>query len=170
MELLSIPAAFMLAVCVSQLIDDLVSFTLLLPAFAMVFSLIMLDLGKRTLGYKKHILVYASLVTSLCFIFQLSIYGGLINGIACALIGLTMLTLGYVYKVKTVLMTGAITAVVAVIYDVVELYATIDLFNWTSLAIIGVTAIIIGSVIDRHGVVIKLRVDNLVKNIETRMV
>ncbi len=169
MELISIPAAFMLAACVSQLIDDLVSFALLLPAFATVFSLIMLDLAKRTQVYKKQIMVCASLVTSLCFIFHLSIYGGLLNGLVCAFFGLVMLTLGYVYKAKTVLMAGAITAVVALIYDVVELYATVDLLNWTSLAIIGVTAIIIGSVIERHGVVIKLRVDNFIKNIETRM-
>ena len=63
--------------------------------------------------------------------------------------------------------SGFVTTAVAVIYDVFHIYAMIDFLSWTGLAGIGITAIVIGSIIERHGVAIKLRIDKTLKNAES---
>ena len=166
MEFISIPTAFLVAAPASQLIDKLLPFDFVLPLFAIVFTAHMFDIAKRAQNYKHGALIMASLITSLSFMLHLAIYESLFNGIMCAFIGLAVMVLGYISKSRVISLFGFITTVVAVSYDVFHIYAMIDFLSWTGLAATGISAIIIGSIIERHGVAIKLRIDNAFKKAE----
>ncbi len=166
MEFSSIPLAFLVATPASQLIDKVLPFEFSLPAFALVFAAHMIDLAKRSQSYKHSALIIGGLATSLSFMLHLALYESIFNGIMCALIGIAVIVMGYIHKSRIITMFGFITAAVALIYDLFHIYAMIDLFSWTSLAIIGISAIVIGSIIERHGVAIKLRISNALKNAE----
>jgi hypothetical protein len=168
MEFSSMPLAFLVAAPASQLIDKVLPFEFALPAFALIFTAHMIDIAKRSDNYKNGALIIASLLTSLSFILHLSMYDTLFNGIMCALIGAAIMVMGYINKSRVIVMIGFMTTAVAVIYDLFQIYAMIDLFSWSSLAITGVSAIIIGSIIERHGVAIKLSIDNAFKNAEAK--
>lgn len=169
LEFLSIPMSFLVALPASQLIDKVLPFEFTLPAFALIFAAHMIDLAKRSSEeYKVGALVMAGLVTSLSFMIHLVIYESLFNGMICALAGIAVMALGYINKSRLITMFGFITTAVAVIYDLCNIYAMIDLFSWSSLAITGVSAIVIGSIIERHGVAIKLRIDNAFRNAEAK--
>lgn len=164
MEFLSIPMAFMVALPASQLIDNLLPFEFTLPAFALIFAGHMLEFAKRSSeDYKNGALVMTGLVTSLSFMTHLAIEETLFSGIMCAFVGVAVIVMGYISKSRLITMFGFITTAVAMIYDLFEIYAMIDLFSWTSLAITGVSAIVIGSIIERHGVTIKVKIDKLLQ-------
>jgi len=167
LEFLSIPMAFLVATPASQLIDKILPFEFTLPAFALIFAAHMIDLSRRsTKEYKNGALVMAGLVTSISFMAHLAINETLFNGIMCAFAGLAVMASGYINKSRLITLFGLITTAVAVIYDLFNIYAMIDLFSWSSLAITGISAIVIGSIIERHGVYIKLRIDKAFKNVE----
>jgi hypothetical protein len=167
LEFLSIPMAFLVATPASQLIDKILPFEFTLPAFALIFAAHMIDLSRRsTKEYKNGALVMAGLVTSISFMAHLAINETLFNGVMCAFAGLAVMALGYINKSRLITLFGLITTAVAVIYDLFNIYAMIDLFSWSSLAITGISAIVTGSIIERHGVYIKLRIDKAFKNVE----
>lgn len=167
MEFISIPTAFLVAAPASQLIDKLLPVNFVLPTFAIVFTAHMIDMAKRTQNFKHAALIMTGLVTSLSFMLHLAIYETLFNGMMCALTGLAVMTMGYISKSRVITLFGFITTAVAVSYDLFHIYEMIDFLSWTGLAAIGTAAIIIGSIIERHGVEIKLRIDNAFKKIET---
>ncbi len=167
MEFSSIPLAILVATPASQLIDKVFPFEFALPAFALVFTAHMIDLSKRSNNYKHSALFISALVTSLSFMLHLAIYENLFSGVICAVTGIAIMVMGYINKSRNITFLGVITTAVAVIYDFFEIYAMIDLFSWSSLAITGISAIVIGSLIERHGVYIKLRFDKAFKHAET---
>lgn len=166
MDFISIPTAFMVAAPASQLIDNLIAFDFILPIFATVFTAHMIDIAKRGHNFKHAALMMAGLVTSLSFMLHLAIYESLFNGVMCAFIGLAVMAIGYISKSRVNMLFGFITTAVAVSYDLYHIYEMIDLLSWTGLAAMGTSAIIIGSIIERHGVAIKLRIDNAFKKAE----
>lgn len=166
MEFISIPTAFLVAAPASQLIDIALPFNFVLPVFAIVFTAHMFDMAKRAQNYKHGALLMASLVTSLSFMLHLAIYETLFNGVMCAFVGLAVMAIGYVSKSRIITLFGFITTAVAVSYDLFHIYEMINFLSWTGLAAIGTSAIIIGSIIERHGVAIKLRIDNAFKKAE----
>jgi hypothetical protein len=162
-EFFSIPTAFAVAVSASQLFDK----DFAIPAFALIFTAHMIEFARRsTKEYKGGALLLAGLVTSISFIVHLSIYDTLLSGILCLLAGMFVMAIGYFNNSKAVTFFGLSTTIVATIYDISHIFEIIDLFSWSSLATIGISAIIIGSVIERHGVAIKLRIDNAFKKAE----
>ncbi|MBL1142563.1 MAG: hypothetical protein HND53_11070 [Proteobacteria bacterium] len=168
-EFLSIPTAFFVALPASQLIDKILPVEFTLPAFALIFAAHMIELARRSSDdYKGGALFLAGLVTSLSFIIHLGMNETLFNGILCAFAGMSVITLGYINKSKAITIFGLITTTVAAIYDFSHIFEIVDLFSWGSLAVIGVSAIVIGSVIERHGVAIKLRIDKSFKKAEAR--
>lgn len=168
LEFLSIPMSFLVAFPASELIDKLIPFEFVLPAFAIIFAAHMIDLAKRSSKeYKAGALVLTGLVTGLSFILHLGLNESILNGIICAIAGIAIMALGYMNKSRFITMSGIVTTAVAVIYDIFHIYAMIDFLSWTGLAGIGITAIVIGSVIERHGVAIKLRIDKAFKNVES---
>jgi hypothetical protein len=166
MEFISIPMAFLVAVPASQLVDNILPFAFVLPAFAMVFTAHMIDMVKRSHNFKHGALIMTGLVTSLSFMLHLAIYESLFNGLMCALVGLAVMAMGYISKSRVITVFGFITTAVAVSYDLFHIYVMIDFLSWTGLAETGISAIIIGSIIERHGVAIKLRIDNVFKKAE----
>lgn len=166
MEFISIPTTFMVAAPASQLIDKLLPFNCVLPVFSIVFTAHMIDMTKRSQTFRHATLIMAGLVTSLSFMFHLAIYDILFNGVVCALIGLAIIAMGCISKSRVITALGFITTAVAVSYDLLHVYEMIDFLSWTGLAAIGTSAIIIGSIIERHGVAIKLRIDNAFKKAE----
>lgn len=165
-EFISIPTAFLVSAPASQLIDKALPFDFVLPVFAIVFTVHMFDMAKRTQNFKHAALIMAGLVTSLSFMLHLAIYETLFNGVMCALIGLVVIAMGYISKSRVITLFGFITTAVAVSYDLYHIYEMIGFLSWTGLAAIGISAIIIGSIIERHGVAIKLRIDNAFKKAE----
>jgi hypothetical protein len=166
MEFVSIPIAFLVAASATELLDKLLHFEFALPVFALIFSAHMFDMAKRAHNFKHAALIIAALITSLSFMLHLAIYESLFNGVMCALVGLALIALGYISKSRTIVIFGFITTTVAVAYDLFHIYEMVNFLSWTGLAAAGTSAIIIGSIIERHGVAIKLRIDNAFKKAE----
>ena len=87
----------------------------------------------------------------------------------CAVVGMGIITVANIFKLRLTSLFGYIVTATAITYNLLEVYTMIEMLTWSSLAITGVSAIVIGSVIERHGVAIKLRFDNLIKKSEARI-
>jgi len=156
-----VPAvAFGLGVCAVTM--DLLSHPLvwLLPVFSISVASLLLELSTRVVsGALLYRRLAASLV-SVAVVANLVMFSSVATAAACLLVGLLVLTYGYMVEQRIVFALGTITLLAGLIY---QMQFAIDMFNlgsWGSLAALGVGAILIGSIIERHGAKIKLRLTN----------
>jgi 1,4-dihydroxy-2-naphthoate octaprenyltransferase len=90
---------------------------------------------------------------------NLILFSSVATAAVCLLVGLLVLVYGYVVEQRIVFVLGTITLLAGLVY---QMQFAIDMFNlgsWSSLAALGVAAILIGSTIERHGAKIKTRLN-----------
>ena len=99
----------------------------------------------------------AAALLSVAVVINLVLFSSVATAAACLIVGLLVLTYGYMVEQRVVFALGTITLLAGLVY---QMSFAIDMFNlgsWGSLAALGVAAILIGSTIERHGVKIKAR-------------
>jgi hypothetical protein len=122
-----------------------------LPICGMVFAALMIELSRHTQTGGPRLRRLATGVLSLAFLGNLVFSPGVMTAAACLFVGIAVLCYGYMREQRFILILGALTLLTGLGY---ELSLAIDTFNfgsWTSLATLGVIAILAGSVIERHG-------------------
>jgi hypothetical protein len=151
--------AFGLGVCavaIDVLRDPLVW---LFPVFAVSVAVMLLELSTRVVNGALLYRRLAAALLSVAVVANLIVFSSVATAAACLLVGLLVLTYGYMVEQRIVFVLGTITLLAGLVY---QMQFAIDMFNlgsWGSLAALGVAAILIGSTIERHGVKIKTRVN-----------
>lgn len=88
---------------------------------------------------------------------NLLLFGNGLSAALCLLGGVGLVVAGYLVRQSLVLGLGVATLVVGLLNQSWQLFAHFDLFSWGSLAVLGVAAILVASLIDRHGVRMRAR-------------
>lgn len=157
LEVLSPLAALIVAVSLLDGIESIVYHDLVIPICATAFSALVADIAFRCGRYEKFYSNLAAIVFAGGFLINLQFFGGLLNAGMCLVAGIGILMAGYVIRRRLILVLGVITLLIGLVYQLHEAIQLVDLTSWGSLAIIGTTAIVIASVLDRHGATLKLR-------------
>ena len=130
---------------------------LYIPLFAVTASALFLDISLRSIlggsGYRR----LASLTLSLAMLANLWLFPSLVTAGACLVSGLAVSIYGYSAQQRIVFGAGLFTLIAGVVHQCRTVFIWFDWGNWVALALIGIAAIIAGSVLERHGAGLRAR-------------
>lgn len=165
LDVISTPLALIIAISLTNAIAPGTDTGLLASVFSVVYGLLALDVARRTQSRALAVLTSASIGVfvaaslSLAVVFDASATSAL-----CSLIGgLLLLLWGAAEKKPTIVVTGLVTLSAGAFFGIDELMQLVLASSWIDLAVFGACAITLGSVLDRHGVALKLRVSQWYK-------
>ena len=124
-----------------------------------VFTALALDITNRAGRFKPLFSIIAVSGLLICQYFLLLVKGGAVSAVMLLLSGLIVMAIAHTHKSRGMLIAGIVTALIGFTHQLLNTLVNIDFTNWATLAAIGVTAIIIASLIERHGVVLKHKWD-----------
>ena len=126
-----------------------------LTVAGLVFALLTLDVAKRAGKYRALFSAFAVLALLASNLLVLLITGGAASAVLLLLAGIAVVILGQAEKSRGMLIAGLVSSFIALTHQVYNTLMYIDFTNWATLAVIGVTAIVIASLLERHGIVLK---------------
>lgn len=153
MDMLSlIPAAFT-GICFSANLYDasVLSDSLVLPLGSFVTAALIYEIANRNQKRAGQFHRIAVSVVLLCCIPNLFHFGDLLAALACLLIGLVMALRGYKTQRLSLFGSGIILMLSGMTQQIIKLVHYFDLGSWASLAILGIAAIVIASVMESQG-------------------
>jgi len=153
LELLSIVAGLSIAIGVNLVVLDLtVSVTpWILPLFALVFATTLLELSTRISYGKNNVRRFAMLVISAACVVNLVIFDNFTASGLCLLAGLSVALFAYIGEQRVSFALGIITLFAGLAHQLSHAFDFIDFGSWGVLAGLGVAAIIIAAILERHG-------------------
>jgi len=167
-ELAALPVAMSTAIPAASLFDNLLMANIALPVFALIASALFVEVALRA-SYtrdKSSILACASLMLSFSFLANLLMDNGILAGLSTCLVGLVVVMMGHWISQRFIVALGITTGLLGLVNVLYGLLENVDFLNWTSLAILGAMAIIIGSVVERHGLEIRQRIKSGLKRVQ----
>lgn len=168
-ELAALPVAISTAIPAASLFDNLLVANIALPVFALIASALFVEVALRAsfTKDKSSILVSASLMLSFSFLGNLLMDNGILASLSTCFVGLIVVMMGHWISQRFIVALGITTSLLGLVNVLYGLLENVDFLNWTSLAILGALAIIIGSVVERHGLVIRQRIKESLKRVKT---
>lgn len=120
-----------------------------------VFALLSLDVAKRSGKLNTLFSAFAVLALLISNFWVLLINSDAASAVLLLLAGIVVVMIGQVEKSRAILIAGLMSSFIALAHQVYNTLIYIDFTNWATLAVIGVLAIVIASLLERHGVVLK---------------
>jgi len=159
LDLVSLPIALIAAFSLTDAFSRSVPWEFQAPIFAVTFAVMALDVARRTDSRRLATTagVAVSLLTSTSFIFSVSISGSALGAFLCLLAGVSMVLVGRALKDRIATAAGGLTVLAGVAFGFSEFVELIFDSSWIELAIFGATSIALGSLLDRHGASLKMR-------------
>ena len=161
LEMLSVPFAMVAALSLTDAFAPGLANGLDVTLFAVVYTALALDVLRRTSSRHLRKVIGVSISLSVAVSFTLSVAND--PTALAALLSLTagvMLVLwGAAGRKPVAMFCGLVTSAAGVIFGFDAIVQLVVNSSWIDLALFGASAIALGSVVDRHGVVIKLRLD-----------
>lgn len=159
LEVLSVPLACLFAMSVVDAFSAHIMRGLDGPIFAVIYTLLALDILRRTEStvLSRIISLTISVAVALSFTFSVAAYSGPLTATLCIAAGAFLTVAGLSIRSHTSTFLGFMTVIAGVTFGFDAIWQLVLTSSWVELAIFGACAIMLGSVIDRHGVVIKLR-------------
>ena len=90
-----------------------------------------------------------------------------VAAIFCLIAGAIMVIFGHGFKDRVSFLAGCICISAGVIFGFTDLVDMLFSSGWVELAVFGASAIALGSVLDRHGVAMKLRLSKWISQISS---
>jgi len=159
LEVISVPIALTLAMSLTNAFGPMLNNALEAPFFAAVYATMSFDLLRRTDSVKlaRLIGVSVSVFVAMSFIFSVAVSPSAGTAVLSLVAGALLLVAGLALRNVVALAAGVLTIVAGVSFGFEEIVRLIVTSGWIELAIFGATAITLASVLERHGVAIKLR-------------
>ena len=159
LQVLSLPIALVVAMSLTDASGPYMVQGLAAPLFASVYATLALDLLRRTESriFAKLTAASISLFVALSFTFSVAITPSATTALLSLLAGVLLLLWGLSGRKPVTSFAGVVTMVAAFFFGFDEIVQLIIKSSWIDLAIFGASAIALGSLLDRHGIVIKLR-------------
>jgi len=169
LEGLSLPLAATFALTITDTFSN-PSWSLMAPMFAVIYSALALDVLRRThsLRLGKGIGFSICFFTTACFTWAVVIDPDAFAAMLCIAAGGLMLLAGVMLRYRTAAAAGSLTIVAGALFGYETLLVFVFNSSWIDLAVFGAGAIALGSVLDRHGVAMKLRFVKWFDTISTR--
>ena len=167
LETLSWPLAITVALAVTDAFEPAVTTGLQAPLFAAVYAALAFDIMRRTgsRALAKMVGASISLFVALSFTFSVAISPGALTAFLSLAAGVMLLLWGLAGRKPLTSIAGVVTVIAGVSFGLDDIMQLIMASSWIDLAIFGASAIALGSLIDRHGVGIKLRVTRWFDNV-----
>ena len=159
LELVSWPLAVLFAVALTDAFVAMLATGLAAPMFATVYAVLALDLIRRTgsQALSRALRVSITLAIAASFSFSVMMSSTGLTALLSVTAGVLMLLWGAAGKQLGNVIAGAVTAAVGILFGLDAIVALVIGSSWIDLALFGASAIAMGSILDRHGVAIKLR-------------
>ena len=161
LEMLSLPFAMIAALALTDALAPSLINGLDVALFAVVYTALALDVLRRTGSrhLRKVIGVSIALAVSVSFTFSVANDPTALTALLALAAGVMLMLWGVAGRRAVASIGGTLTAIAGAFFGFEVLLQLILNSSWIDLAIFGALAITLGSVVDRHGVVIKLRLD-----------
>ena len=159
LEMLSVPFAFIFAIALANALMPSIAWALVAPVFAIAYTVLAADIMRRTenRNLAAAIGVSISLFVSLCFMFCVAAEQGALTAFLSLIAGGLMVMIGIALGNRTAIIAGILTAIASLAFGAQALVSLVLDSSWIELAVFGASAITLGSILDRHGVTINLR-------------
>ncbi len=159
LEFLSLPIALIAAVSATDALELLLPRAYLPLVFSGVFALFAMDVVRRTdsIALAKISSGTVVLLTSFSFILNVMFYTTTLAALFCVVAGLILIFFGFGLRERAVLIAGCVTAAAGIFFGIESFVDAILSSSWIDLAIFGASSIAVGSVLDRHGATIKIK-------------
>ncbi len=154
---MNVVAGISLSFAMAKTVQAHVSFDFYFTVFGAILATVVMDVSLRAGDRKDFAIRYAALLMVGCQLLQMIAVGDLINSIVTVIVGAGVVYIAKTQKNKMLFIVGIITVVGGFIKQLEQLVQFVDMSNWLHLAVLGISAIVIASVIERHGAVIKLK-------------
>ncbi|NEX22446.1 hypothetical protein G3480_19405 [Thiorhodococcus mannitoliphagus] len=125
------------------------------PLTAGVFAGLLVDLSTLGSRWQGHYRGAAALVATLAMLLNLTAFGGFGNALTSLAIGIATLAYGYASKGRFIFVMGLITALAGLGFAAQDALSTFTIGGWSALVLLGISTILAGSVVERHGAEIK---------------
>ncbi len=159
-EALSWPLALVVSFALTDALEHVIRADLVAPVFVAAYGALALDLVRRTdnATLAKAIVTSIGLAVAVSFTFSAMLVPTAISALLSATAGVSLLLWGSARRKVFAIIAGLVTLGAAATFGFDAILRLIVTSSWIDLAIIGAAAIALGSLLDRHGVAIKLRV------------
>lgn len=159
LEVASWPLAFLIALATTDALHFSTASGLDAAAFAGVYAALALDIMRRTASraLTKAVGASISIAVALSFTIGVMLSGSAASALMSIAAGVGLLVWGIAGKRLISLVAGLVALAAGVSFGFDAIVALVVQSSWIDLAIFGGSAIVLGSVLDRHGVAMKLR-------------
>ena len=160
LEVISWPLAMIIALALTGAFEPGINSGLSAPVFAATYAALALDVIRRTGSHvlAKVIAVSISVAVAVSFTFSVALAPSATSALFSVAAGVILLLWGAADRKLVTIIAGLITLGAGALFGFDAIVQLIVTSSWIDLAIFGASAIALGSVLDRHGVAIKLRV------------
>ena len=159
LEVVSWPMAMVVALALTDALGPNLASGLDAPVFAAAYAVLALDVvrrtGSRTLA--KAIGTSIGIAVAISFTLSVMLSPSAMSALFSVAAGVLLLLWGAAGKKLMTIIAGLITVGAGVLFGLDAIVQLIITSSWIDLAIFGASAIALGSVLDRHGVAVKLR-------------
>ncbi|MDH3642482.1 MAG: hypothetical protein OES38_10330 [Gammaproteobacteria bacterium] len=161
LDLVSLPIALIAASALTDAFTQTVSWEFQAPIFAVAFAAMALDVARRTASNLLATTAGAavSVLTAASFIFSVSVSTSALGALLCLLAGVTMVLVGRALNDRLAFIAGVLTVLAGAAFGFSDAIDLIFHSSWVELAIFGAASIALGSLLDRHGASLKLRLN-----------
>lgn len=152
LELVSVPVALGAGVSLGVFIGEVHhAYTLVLPAGALLAGGLLFELSTRAGAFKRLYRWSAALVVALPILLNLLFLAGPAPALICLLAGLGLAVQGALSRQRLMLGLGVLLLLGGLARHAMQVIGLFDWGSWGALAALGVAAILISSVLERHG-------------------
>ncbi len=162
LELVSWPLAIIFALALSAALEPGLRADLVAPVFAAAYAALSLDLIRRTCSriLAKAIAASISMAVAVSFTLGVALVPSGTSALFSVAAGISLMLWGVAGRRLVTIIAGLITFGAGALFGFDAILQLVITSSWIDLAIFGAGAIGLGSVLDRHGVAMKLRVSH----------
>ena len=163
MELASPPVMLTFAGGLALALEHWIPDAALVPLFVTLLLVVSFDFLSRVSGTTRRGVYGLLLTTLMCLALGLNelLFTGFLPSCLSLMLAGAIAGMAYWFRLRwTLIISGAFT-VYLVFINSFEIIQWEQLYNWATLSVIGATAILLASLIDRHGTALKLRLEKV---------
>lgn len=164
LDVLSLPLVLAIAAATTDAFSPILASALHAPVFAMIYTGLALDIMRRTdsRALAKLTGMTISLFVALSFTLSVALDQSAVTALLTIVAGVAMLLAGASLERTSAILAGIVMLLAGILLGFEPIVSLVVMSDWVDLAIFGAAAIALGSLLDRHGVAIKLRLTNWV--------
>lgn len=128
------------------------------PVFTLVLTALFADVGFSTPSGDARYTRAAAVTLAVGFTINLLVWPSLAGALMAIATGSAVVIYGFSVEQKTVFFAGAVALFSGLAHQLYDAFRGFDFGSWSGLALVGICAIIVASILERHGPVLRRRI------------